>query len=650
MQMAIVKMSSFNLLAFDTERDRLLHKLQKFNYVHFLDLEKDESLKDMGLNNVQLPENIVAISEEIAKVNKGIEILSEYQIKETGLQALKEGIESLSFEELEERALKVDYDKICEEVIGLNTKIEALNQDISKLEASIHDLEPWIKLDSPIKDLSSFKHIEVKLGTIPKKLKQNVEDDLVDSEFTYFEILSEDKDNLYIFVMTYKGEDTLVSDILRANSFSNIKLGIEGKPNLEITALNEKIKSLEGMVLDHKEVLNNLSSDTHNLEIVYEYLMNKKLRLTASENFLATDNLNIIKGYIPTDKTEEFVDIVKSSLDNVYYLELEEASNEDENVPILLENSKFASSFESLTSMYALPKYNEIDPTPLLAPFYLVFFGMMIADIGYGIILLVGTLVALKTFNLSQSMKNSIRFFHYLSYTTILWGMIYGSFLGGIIPLPALIIPSEQYNELLVLSIAFGTIHIFFALGVKAYMSIRDGKILDAIFDVGFWMMALIGGGLFLIALVVGLSESVKNISLIVMIMGMLGIILTGGRDSESIPGKLAGGFYSLYGISSYVGDFVSYSRLMALGLSGGFIASAINMMVDMLIPKGILGILGGILVFVIGQAFNIFLSALSAYVHAIRLTYVEFFGKFYDGGGTRFRLFRNKSKYIDVK
>jgi len=129
-----------------------------------------------------------------------------------------------------------------------------------------------------------------------------------------------------------------------------------------------------------------------------------------------------------------------------------------------------------------------------------------------------------------------------------------------------------------------------------------------------------------------------------------VGIILTGGRDNSSVAGKLAGGLYSLYGISSYVGDFVSYSRLMALGLSGGFISVAINMMVSMLFAKGIIGIIFGVVVFIGGQAFNLFLSVLSAYVHTSRLTYVEFFGKFYEGGGKGFKLFRNKSKYINLE
>lgn len=150
--------------------------------------------------------------------------------------------------------------------------------------------------------------------------------------------------------------------------------------------------------------------------------------------------------------------------------------------------------------------------------------------------------------------------------------------------------------------------------------------------------------------MVVELNPVVATIAKWVMIAGMVGIVLTGGREAESVGGKLAAGAYELYGISSYVGDFVSYSRLMALGLSGGFIASAINMMVGMLSNSGIIGILLGVVVFVVGQLFNVFLSFLGAYVHTIRLTYVEFFGKFYEGGGKAFQMFRSSPKYINYK
>jgi len=274
---------------------------------------------------------------------------------------------------------------------------------------------------------------------------------------------------------------------------------------------------------------------------------------------------------------------------------------------------------------------------------------MMVADLAYGIILFLIMGAALKFFNLDKGTKLFVRFLFYLSFSVMAWGLIYGSFFGDLIPLPALIYPMEEYQTLLVISIIFGGIHLFYALGIKAYLAIRDGKPMDALFDVGFWYMALMGAIVFLLTNFVPLAPMVKPIAMWVMIIGMVGIILTGGRENKSVVGKLAGGFYSLYGISGYIGDFVSYSRLMALGLSGGFIAVAMNMIMNMLFDMGPIGILPGIIIFVFGQLFNLFLSALSAYVHTSRLTYVEFFGKFYEGGGKAFKLFRNKTKYINV-
>ena len=647
--MAIVKMSKFDLLAFNSDRENLLHELQKFNYVHFLDLKEDVSLEDYDLNTVEVPESIVAIDEKIAKVRNTLEILSKYRKKESAFKTMQEGLETFEFTELEERALQIEYDTICNEILTLNRNIDELGQGIVKSNADISELSPWIKLDTPIKDLESFKQVELILGTIPRKLGQKVEDDLVTTEHTYYEVLSEDKDNLYVLVMTSKDENVLINGILQNSSFSNVKIGIEDEPAIEIAKIEDNIKSLKEKISENEIKLENLTEELPDLQIVYEYLMNRKLRITSSENFLATDTINVIEGYIPTDMSEEFTEIVKKTLNNDCYIELKEAEKDDEEAPILLKNSKFARAFESLTGMYALPKYNEVDPTPFLAPFYSFFFGMMVADVGYGLMLLVCTFLVLKVFNLTETQKDTIRFFYYHSIFTILWGLIYGSFFSFSIP-TGILDTGIQYNEILIIAIIFGIIHIYFALGINAYISIKDGRALDALYDVGFWYMALTGGILLLIGSVMTLPTIVFTISKYVMIIGMVGIVLTGGRDASGIGGRLAGGIYSLYGISSYVGDFVSYSRLMALGLSGGFIASAINDMVGMLFDTGIIGIIFGIVVFVVGQLFNLFLSLLSAYVHSIRLTYVEFFGKFYEGGGTAFKTLRNKAKYISIK
>jgi V/A-type H+-transporting ATPase subunit I len=648
--MAIVKMSNFSLFAFDTERENLLHELQKFEYVHFNNLEDDESLKETGLRSVEVPESIVAIDEEISKVNYAIDILSKYYIRDTGLKALKKGLDNYEFIQLEERAGSIDYIPIYSQLRNLWSNKDELRQEADNCKNKIQELSPWRNINTPIRNMVGFEFGKMFIGTIPRKLKDKLEGDLLETEFTYFEVVNEDKDNLYVIALTIKAETELLNEILVKNSFSSMSLDGEDTPENEINKLESRISHLEEDIRSIENEAKNLSKYVPELELVYEYLNNKKLRIISSENFLKTDKVNLIQGYIPTDMADKFKEIVRSVLQNIYYLEIKDAEPGDPNVPILLRNSKFASTFESLTAMYALPRYNEIDPTPYLAPFYLLFFGMMGADIGYGIIMLIGTIYALKKFNLSESTRRFVGFFYYLSFSVILWGVLYGSIFGGIIPMKGLFNPAEDYNTLLVLSIIFGLIHIYFALGLKAYLSIRDGNIKDAIFDVGFWYMALTGGIVFLLSMIATLPPILKTAAAIVAVLGMLGIVATGGRSSTGIGARLGGGIYSLYGISSYVGDFVSYSRLMALGLSGGFIAGAINMMAGMLAEKGILGIIFAVVVFIIGQIFNLGLSLLGAYVHTIRLTFVEFFGKFYEGGGNGFNVFRSKPKYINLK
>lgn len=647
--MAIVKMSNFSLFAFDSEKENLLHELQKFKYVHFINLDKDKVIKQEGLKSVRVPENIVAVDEEISRVSYAIDILSKYHIRESGIKALKKGLEDFSFKELEEKANSIDYFPLYNKLRGLWAEKENLRQEVVHLETTKEELCPWVQLNSPIKNLN-FEQSEVFLGTIPKKLKERLNADLSGTVYTYSEIVSEDKDNLYVLALSSKCEKEIVKEVLRNNNFSKANLVGEDSPQEEILKINNRIKELYAEINAYENSIKDLTGHLPALEVVYDYLLNKKLRAASCEKFLMTESVNVIRGYIPTDMEAEFTEAVKAALDNVYYLELAEAEMDDFSVPILLKNSKFAESFEALTAMYALPRYKEVDPTPFLAPFYLIFFGMMASDVAYGLIMLIGTFIALRKFNLVESTKKFVRFFYYLSFSVIIWGFLYGSVFGGIIPMKALFNPAEDYQSLLILSIAFGLIHIFFALGLKAYMYIRDGKVLDAVYDVGFWFLALVGGIVYILSGLVALPSMAKSISLFVMIAGMLGIVATGGREAKGIAGRIGGGIYSLYGISSYVGDFVSYSRLMALGLAGGFIAGAINMMAGMLAEKGIIGIMLAVVIFIFGQLFNLGLSLLGAYVHTIRLTFVEFFGKFYEGGGKEFNSFRSKPKYINLK
>lgn len=643
-------MSSFSLFTFDSDRDRLLHELQKFGSVHFTDLKADETLSEEGLETLEVPADLAVIDEEIQSVKYALDLLRQYDQRESGLKAMIKGKDSFTFQELEDKVSEFDYDPIISKFRALTGKIDHLSQEEMKLKALTEELRPWKKLDYEVKSLRDFSFSEVFTGTVPKKLMEKLKSDLEPLKETHFEVLSEGKDEAYILGITSSTEREEFNEILRNNSYTSLSIPTEGTPTAEMEKIRVELSTMKSEKAEVKAEIKSMANYLPQFEEVYEYLLNKKLRFAAESNFLKTENVNVISGYVPTEKAVQFRKAVEGAQDNAFYLEIEDAVDTGKEVPILLKNGSFSETFESLTTMYALPTYNSVDPTPYLAPFYFAFFGMMVADLAYGIILLAITGVALKFFNLDKGTKLFVKFLFYLSFSVIAWGLIYGSFFGDLIKLPSLIAPMEQYTELLVISIIFGGIHLFYALAIKAYLSFREGKPLDALFDVGFWYMALMGAIGFLAAGFVPVPDVVKPISMWVMIIGMVGIVLTGGRENKSVGGKLAGGFYSLYGISGYIGDFVSYSRLMALGLSGGFIAVAMNMIMNMLFDMGPIGILPGIIIFIFGQLFNLFLSALSAYVHTSRLTYVEFFGKFYEGGGKAFKLFRNKSKYINVE
>lgn len=649
--MAIVKMSNFGLFTFDSDREKLLHELQKFGYVHFTDLKEHSAYLEEGLETLEIPYEVSEVEEKIQSVKFAMDLLKRYDDRETGMKAMIKGKNSFTFEELEKKVAQFDYEPVVDKFRELTRKIDLISQEELKEKAAMEELRPWRNLNYDVRLFRDFQFSEVFTGTIPKKLMEPLKEALGTLEETYLETLSEGKDEAYVVGLTSKREKEDFNEILRNHSFTTVNLSVSGTPEEE---MKKRKESLEKMKEEKKKLQAEIKSMAGHLarfEEIYEYLLNLRLRYQAENNFLRTGSVNVIEGYIPTDKTDAFRKAVEKTQEGAYYLELAEAKKEDVSVPILLKNGKFAEAFESLTTMYSLPTYDGIDPTPLFAPFFFAFFGMMIGDWGYGIILMVLTGVALKIANLEKGQRLMMRFLFYLSFSTIAWGLMFGTFFGAAFPGFALINPSTEYQKLLIVSIAFGGIHLFYALGIKAYLAIRDGKPLDALYDVGFWYMALMGAIVFLLTMVLGnLPEVLGTVSLVVMVIGMVGIILTGGRENETPVGKLAGGMYSLYGISGYIGDFVSYSRLMALGLSGGFIATAINMMVGMLFDMGIPGMIAGVIVFLGGQAFNLFLSALSAYVHTSRLTYVEFFGKFYGGGGKPFKLFRNKSKYINVE
>ena len=636
--MAIVKMKKFKLFALEKDRKSLLKELQKFSYVHFVKTkEEDESLKEIELN-----QDMTIIKEKSQKVKWMLNYFSKLFPKETKKEIDESSVKETLFVLLEQQASKYDFSNDYENLANISREIDNNKEEIANLETYRKELSKWLNIKESLGNLKAFKTAKFFLGTVAKKNFEPLKDKLRNFEHTYIEEISDESSQINIMLLTSNTEEKELKNELKTYSFTETNFDFDTSFNEEYEKTKSREEELKKANEKLKEKVEKLLKLIPKLLIQKEYLDNALMRETVVSNFKATDTVNVIEGYIPLDMEEEFKKIVNKNSNKSNYLEITEVDKDDEEVPILLKNSGITGLFASITQMYALPKYNEIDPTAILSIFYWIFFGMMVADFAYGLILFILSGLALMIGKFDENKRKFLKFFFALSFSTMIWGLLYGSAFGDLIKLPTQVLDSSKdFMSIFILSIIFGAIHLVIALGIKAYILIKNGYFMDVIYDVFLWYLTLTSLIILLLAGRFGLSEFTKNIFIACAVIGMLGIVVFGARDAKTLVGRIGGGLYSLYGITSYIGDFVSYLRLMALGLAGGFIASAINIIVKMLVSKGILGIILGVVVFTLGQSFNIFLSFLSSYVHTSRLTYVEFFSKFYEGGGKAFKKFR---------
>ena len=649
--MAIVKMNKFTLLTFESKKQKLLREIQGLSNVEFINLQDDEflekyeELKSLAKDDIDLEYS--KYEENLSKAKFVLEFLKKYVPKKSGLKSLQEEKLTLTLDELDEKVKASKWEESYNKAKEKEAELANLDSNITKLQAEIDTLIPWQDLDVAFSEIKDLKNTSYFLGTIAKYYEDTLLEELSNA---YVEIISRSSNDINLLILSNKEDSENVSEVLRGVGFSAFKTEHKDVPMKLILEFKHQIEELQSKKFFIEEEIASFEEDLKKLELAYDYFVSKVERVKVSTNFLKTKNICAIQGWIAQEDNEELKSICSNTLKNDYYIEFEDVKEDEiDDVPIKLKNGELVSAFESVTGMYSYPKYNQIDPTPLLAPFYLIFFGMMVADVGYGLLVLIGAALALKFLKLDEGKKDFAKFFLYLSFPTIFFGAIYGSFFGDIITLPTQIIDTNKdVMTIVILSLALGVIQIFFGLFIKVYSLIRIGKVKDALLDPGSWIITLLSIGGIAAVKFLKLPNILGNIFIGTAIIGAILIVIGGGREEKSTGAKIGQGLYSLYGITGYVGDLVSYTRLMALGLAGGSIAGALNLLIHTL--PGVAAIVIGPILFVLFHIFNLGLSLLGAYVHTARLQYVAYFGKFYEGGGRPFKAFKVSEKYIKIK
>ena len=649
--MAIAKMNKVMLIAPTDKQNDLLDAIQELQSLEVTSLEQAKEL--FTENSIALKEadaeGMNALQQKFEGIHAAITFVEKNQKQPSLIQKLKTPREQFALSELQKEVQNWDTDALVEHVESIRNTLRKKDDELKELREKEALLRKWSALDFYPKDIFKHPYTKTKMGTIPQATDNAYLDGLKESELISVYEVYHTREEIGVLV-TYprKAQQAAKEELAKAH-FSIVWYAFEEAPSVE---LEKNLKAQQAVVDAKKKVLDDLQEEKdllRKLQLSAEVTYNELQKEQAKNGLVNGQHVFVLQGWLTTKAVDDVEVQLKEKLGEGEYvfLPLEIAEEEYEEVPTVLENNAFLQPFENLTEMYGLPKYGELDPTPYTAPFYLVFFGMMAADLGYGALLWLGTFIMLKFFHFDKGMNRNLKFFHLLSYPVMIWGIIFGSAFGADLPFQPLSL-SKDLITIMILSIIFGVIQIMVGLSLGAYSNLKKKAYVDAYTSHLGWLAIITGIILYVLGSMVLNISWIATIGSSIAIIAAVAIVVVTVLSSENKWGGLASGLYNLYGISGYVADVVSYTRLMALAVSGGSIASAFNMLVGFLPP--IARFTAGIFLIVALQGLNIFLSFLGAYVHGLRLQFVEFFGKFYDGGGRALKPFKTYEKYVDIK
>lgn len=656
--MAVVEMRKLTVIGLNSSRNPFIHELMHLGVVEINSQEGVVSDEDWmpDIFRTSNSADVSRLEADIIRVSTALEAIGKYDTAKKPLLITRKEMGRSEFTALL-NATQTETEMNADKAVFAYKNITDGQNEINRLRSLIAGLQPWLKLDIPL-EMNETEFACVIYGTTGAKTDsgQLMAAVLEGAPSAIVQEVSADKQQKYFSIICLKEEKDALYEALRPFNFSAVSMADQkGTPAEAIHHYEKEIEAIEAKIAENEKVLAALSTARKNIEFLYDSLVMRRDRARIVGDMLSTDAVFYFDGWMPA-KAQPEIEALLKEYEFFYDIQIPE---EEEEVPVLLHNSSVATPFEAVTNMYSLPSRKDIDPTTILAPFYFIFFGMMLSDAAYGIILSALCAFVLKKYKPEGTIYKMFKMFFYCGISTFIWGALFGGWFGNFFTVAAstlfgkeLVInpiwfnPMDNPMKLLIFSLILGAIHLFVGMGIQAYMSVRDGHPVDAICDIGLWYVLLIG--LVLFGVGGSVAPALASAGKVMSIVGVVGILLTGGRKKKGIIGKITGGLGSLYGITNYLSDILSYSRLLALGLATGVVAQVINTL-GSLAGGGVVGAILLTVALVFGTIFNLAINALGAFVHSCRLQYVEFFGKFYTGGGREFRPFERKTKYIKI-
>jgi len=623
-----------------------------------------------------------SLQQTLTKVERAINFLGRFEEKKFDLGLFPSKV-IISPKKYSEWIKNFKWEDICKRCAEIEEEVEEIKEKVDSLQEEYKNIIPWRKIFFPLSKLRSFRYLDYQLAILPSEVKTSLQK-LVEKEMCYLWMLEEVGRRAHVLLVFFGEERPKIEKMLQKVGAEKVTLRENIVPSVRIKEIRDNQNKLQRKKENLLQEAKNLAEEKVKLMVVYDHFYDLLKEKEAHSQAGVSRYTFCLEGWIK----KEDIPLLKKALKNftkVGAIVRKPDEKETSQTPVALSNSKGLKPFELITELYGLPRYVELDPTPFLGPFFAFFLALCLTDGGYGLLMAILSFLIPRRIEVGEGGRKLFNILFISGLVTMVVGTVTGGIFGiQLQELPAafaplkrlsLINPMKEPMIFLAIVLMIGVVHILMGIGVEMADNLRKKNISSAFLDQFSWIVLIIG--LLLVAAPFGkglLSQQAgdggvpltlspsqllvlwKDMPLyskagsILVIGGIITLFAFAGRKSKNIGKRLAKGAYEIYGIIQVFADVLSYSRLLALGLATSVIATVVNTIAGMAGGIPILGPIALVLVLILGHIGNLLINALSGFIHTARLQFVEFFTKFYEGGGRRFEPLKREGRYTIVR